>query len=103
MSFKKTTSSNLTCSFCTDEELTGTDDQENRAAPFDTIREEIQQITPVIVDEGPVAKKSKPYTNIYIYMLIYYNQGYQIRYLLFDYSTELVLPSNGRFILFNNV
>ena len=39
------------------------------------------------------------YINIYI--LTYYDEGYQITYLLFDYSTEVVLPNNGRFILFN--
>ena len=59
MSFKKATS-DLKRRFCTDEALTGTDDQESRAAPFDAIRKEIKQITPVIVDEGPVAKKSSP-------------------------------------------
>ena len=60
VSFKKITTFDLKRSFCTDEALTGTDDQESRAAPFYAIREEIKQITPVIVDEGPVAKKSKP-------------------------------------------
>ena len=75
VSFKRTTASDLKRRFCTDEALTGPSmlasvldpryknlffvDQESRAAPFDAIREEIKQITPVIVDEGPVAKKSK--------------------------------------------
>ena len=74
--FKKTTVSDLKRRFCTAEALTGPSmlasvldpryknlffaNQESRAALFEAIREEIKQITPVIVDERPVAKKSKP-------------------------------------------